>query len=75
MNKRINGIADEFFSMMPDAKELEQYTEHVVKLCAQICKTVGGDQVDNASPDYQNGREMGAEVCYNQIREYFGVEQ
>ena len=74
MNERIESIANEFFSVMPDATELTQYTEYVVRMCAGICKAVGADQVDNASLDYHLGREMGAEVCHNLIRKHFGVE-
>jgi hypothetical protein len=54
--------------------ELEKFAELIVRECAQVCKTVSGDQVSNASEDYQKGREMGAEVCYNMIRKHFGVE-
>jgi hypothetical protein len=75
MNERIRELANQFFSIMPEDEELEQYSEYLIKYCAQICKTVGGDQVDNASREYQEGREMGAEVCYNQIKKHFGVEQ
>ena len=74
MNKRIKELADEFFTVMPDNKELEEYSKYLIKYCAQMCNTVSGDQVDNASKDYQEGREMGATVCYNYIRKYFGVE-
>ena len=74
MNKTIQSIAYEHFSSMPDSKELEEFSKHLVRYCAQICKTVGGDQIDNASKDYQEGREMGTEVCYNMIRKCFGVE-
>jgi hypothetical protein len=74
MNKRIVELANEIFDVMPDNKQLEQYSNYLVGYCAQICKTVSGDQVDNASKDYQEGREMGAEVCYNQIRKHFGIE-
>jgi hypothetical protein len=51
----------------------EKFAELIVRQCAQICKTVGGDQV-SASKDYQEGREMGTEVCYNMIKKHFGVE-
>ena len=53
---------------------LQEFAELIVKECAQICKTAGGDQVSNASEDYQEGREMGAEVCHNMIKKHFGVE-
>ena len=75
MNERIRELANQFFSIMPEDEELEQYSEYLIKYCAQICKTVGGDQVDNASREYQEGREMGAEVCHNQIKEHFGIKE
>ena len=39
-------------------------------IAAAICNAVSGDQVE-ASKDYQEGREMGAVVCRNQIHKYF----
>jgi hypothetical protein len=54
--------------------DTDKFAELIAQECAKICKTVGGDKVSNASKDYQEGREMGAEVCYNQIKEHFGVE-
>ncbi len=74
MNRTIESIAAEHFSIMPVSDELEQFSKHLVRYCAQICRTVGGDQVSNASRDYQVGREMGTEVCYNMIRKHFGIE-
>lgn len=73
VDRRIADIADEFFTLTPDHQELRLYTEYIAKYCAQICRNVGSDQVDNASKDYQVGREMAAEVCRNQIRKEFGV--
>lgn len=55
-------------------KELEKFAKLLIKECAQICQTVSAEQVDNASKDYQEGREMGATVCRNQIKKHFGVE-
>jgi hypothetical protein len=66
--------ANDGMTVIPSLDGLEKFAELIVQECAQICKTVGGDQVSNASKDYQVGREMGAEVCYNQIRKHFGVE-
>ena len=55
-------------------EDVQKFAESIIKECAQVCKTVGGDQIDNASKEYQEGREMGTEVCYNMIRKHFGVE-
>lgn len=74
MNERIKQLALEYFSTLPDQDELESFANHLVKYCATICNTVSSDQVDNASKDYQEGREMGAVVCRNQIMQYFGVK-
>jgi hypothetical protein len=60
-------------TLLFNKENLEKFAKLIVWECAQICKTVGGDQV-NASKDYQEGREMGAEVCYNMIKKHFGVE-
>lgn len=84
MNKRIEELADKaarFSATMAlptgesgDKLFVEKFAELIVRECAQICQTVSGDQVDNASKDYQEGREMGATVCRNQIKNRFGVE-
>ena len=85
MNNRIEEIAKEVFSFKYKTApnelnpghhmdHLHKFAELIAQECAKICKTVGGDKVSNASKDYQEGREMGAEVCYNQIKEHFGVE-
>lgn len=71
MNKLIKDIALQHFSMMPPNDELEAFAKHIARYCATICNTVSGDQVDNASRDYQEGRVMGAIVCRNQIHKYF----
>lgn len=52
----------------------DKFAELLIQECAQICKTVGGDHIDNASKEYQEGRKMGTEVCYNMIRKHFGIE-
>ena len=58
-----------------DLLVLQDFAELIVKYCATICNTVSGDSVSNASKDYQEGREMGAIICRNQILKYFGVEE
>jgi hypothetical protein len=68
-------IAKNFFSENLDQAELEEYSKALVRYCASICNTVSGDQVDNASRDYQEGREMGAIICRNQILKHFGAEE
>lgn len=55
-------------------EDKEEFAELLIKECAQICQTISAEQVDNASKDYQEGREMGATVCRNQIKKHFGVE-
>jgi len=60
--------------VVSDGEELNKFSQLIVKECVQICKTVGSDQVSNASKDYQKGREMGTEVCCNMIKKHFGVE-
>ena len=50
---------------------MQTFAELIVAECANICKTVKEVQVDNATTEYQLGREMGAEICYNQIRKHF----
>jgi hypothetical protein len=54
----------------------EKFAELIVQECLQICKDVGieSKEVWNASKDYQEGRQMGAEVCHNMIKKHFGVE-
>ena len=49
-----------------------KFAELIVRECVQICKTVGSDQVPNASKDYKEGREIGIEVCCNMINKHFG---
>lgn len=73
MNKTYLDIANEMFDVMPDPKQLEEYSNYLVKYCSTICKTVSGDQID-ASREYQFGYEKATEVCYSQIRKHFGVE-
>lgn len=75
MNERIREIALHHFSAMPDEKELEDFAKHIARYCATICNTVSGDNVVNASLDYQEGREMGSIVCRNQILKHFGIEK
>jgi len=55
---------------------IEKFAELIVRECLQTCKDVGieSKEVWNASKDYQEGRQMGAEVCYNMIKKHFGVE-
>jgi hypothetical protein len=85
MNKRIEqclyqagltaqGCWDEFDDY---AKEgIEKFAELIVRECLQTCKDVGieSKEVWNASKDYQEGRQMGAEVCHNMIKKHFEVE-
>jgi hypothetical protein len=54
----------------------EKFAESIVRECLQTCKDVGieSKEVWNASKDYQEGRQMGAEVCHNMIKKHFGVE-
>jgi len=79
MNERFKEIARESGLLVHNPNKvptkLEKFAELIVKECAQICKTAGGDQVSNASEDYQEGREMGAEVCHNMIKKHFGIEE
>jgi hypothetical protein len=59
------------------AKEgIEKFAELIIQECLQTCKDVGieSKEVWNASKDYQEGRQMGAEVCHNMIKKHFGVE-
>jgi len=59
-----------------DMPECKKFVELIVQECLQTCKDVGieSKEVWNASKDYQEGRQMGAEVCYNMIKKHFGVE-
>jgi hypothetical protein len=59
-----------------DGVDLEAFAELIVRECLQTCKDVGieSKEVWNASKDYQEGRQMGAEVCHNMIKKHFGVE-
>ena len=75
MNKTYLDIANEMFDVMPDPNQLEEYSNYLVKYCSNICKTVGGDQIDDVSLSYQLGYEKATEVCYSQIRKHFGVEE
>ena len=81
MNKRILKIFNEAGFHQPEMERLgiedkfEKFAELIVKYCATICNTVSGDSVSNASEDYQEGREMGAIICRNQILKHFGVEE
>ena len=75
MNERIKELAMEHFSVWPDEDELEFFVKHLLRYCTTICNTVSGDQIDNASKDYQEGREIGAIECRNKIKEYFGVKE
>ena len=54
--------------------DLEKFAQLIAAECADLCKTVGSDSVTNANIDYNNGRQMGTEVCYNTIRKHFGDE-
>jgi hypothetical protein len=56
--------------------DVEKFAELIVRECLQTCKDVGieSKEVWNASKDYQEGRQMGAEVCHNMIKKHFGVE-
>ncbi len=81
MNKRIEELEQQARFAVQDEngkapydKWRDKFAELIVRECAQICQTVSGDQVNNASKDYQEGREMGATVCRNQIKKHFGVE-
>jgi hypothetical protein len=74
MKKYYHDIANEMFDVMPDLKQLEEYSNYLVKYCSNICKTVSGDQIDDVSLSYQLGRVKGAEVCHIQIRKHFGIE-
>ena len=70
MKVDIKQMAGEHFSMMPPKDELEAFAKDIARFCAAICNTVSGDQVES-NKDYQEGREMGAIVCRNQIHKYF----
>jgi hypothetical protein len=83
MNKRILELAkqagyevDMFGYGHWDMPECKKFAELIVRECLQTCKDVGieSKEVWNASKDYQEGRQMGAEVCYNMIKKHFGVE-
>jgi len=89
MNERIKQLAeqaglefDDDLALEPEPiyyitqKELERFAQLIVRECLQTCKDVGieSKEVWNASKDYQEGRQMGAEVCHNMIKKHFGVE-
>jgi hypothetical protein len=80
MNERIAKLYDQATILEGNgdyvAGELDfvKFAELIVNECVQICKTVGSDEVSNASKDYLEGREMGIEVCCNMIKKHFGVE-
>jgi hypothetical protein len=82
MNERIRVLAeqaglefDDDLALEPEPiyyitqKELERFAQLIVRECLQICKDVGIE-----SKDYQEGRQMGAEVCHNMIKKHFEVE-
>jgi len=86
MNERIKELAeqaekyaDDNFKGQPTYSEAydSKFAELIVRECLQTCKDVGieSKEVWNASKDYQEGRQMGAEVCYNMIKKHFGVKQ
>lgn len=63
--------------LCPDIQEwqAEIIAEHAQKLveaeraeCAKVCEVESSVIVTNASEHYQEGRSMGAIVCYNLIR-------
>jgi hypothetical protein len=76
MNERIEELARQCYvktgSTHTDHFEYWKFAELIVRECVQICKTLGSDQVSNASKDYQEGRKMGIEVCCNMIKKHFG---
>ncbi len=78
MNNRIKELAKSVQCERHWTEEdIEKFAELIVRECLQTCKDVGieSKEVWNASKDYQEGRQMGAEVCYNMIKKHFGVEE
>lgn len=85
MNERIEQLAEQcwvhtneplFAAKSPHWEfDRQKFAGLIVKYCATICNTVSGDSVSNASKDYQEGREMGAIICRNQILKHFGIEE
>ena len=63
-------------SFIGSDENMKKFAELIVLECLQTCKDVGieSKEVWNASKDYQEGRQMGAEVCHNMIKKHFGVE-
>lgn len=60
---------------MDDSDVLEKFAELIVRECLTVCKAVGMKEVKNANESYNEGRHMGAEVCHNQIKRHFGIEE
>jgi hypothetical protein len=62
MKEKLHSIAGEFFSVMPDPKELEEYSLYLVRYCAAIIE----DAVDHREP---------ASTYADKIKQHFGVEE
>lgn len=46
----------------------EAATKAAYEECAKVCETVGAQDVQGCSSDYNEGRQMAAVVCANTLR-------
>lgn len=65
-----NGCSPYYVSVFSE----EKFAELIIRECLKLGKEIQEQNVNNASEDYNNGRQMGIEVFMNEIKKEFGIE-
>jgi hypothetical protein len=69
-NSRVDGPSPIWFECFN-----EKFAELIVQECMGFCKEVESDMDGLPTEEMRDIGSMGAKFCYEQIKEYFGVEE